>query len=330
MNITKRDAFQVQRCPYLGLHDDRSTSLAYPSTWNYCYHATPPAPVLVSHQVEACLSPRFVHCPVYLTGTADPLPSSLRGPGKVVQTHLRSVLGRLMLLIFFAALITFLALLFFHWPFEQESSTYLLTIFQEHSASPGSQSQSAAVPTGGMIETISSPSFAGSNSSLSQEFVSASGTQSITNNLPTKVPASSLTKVRQTFTPTPEGACGHALDIPFGNDVQFLLHRVVSGENLTLYAEQYDTDTEAILAVNDHLPMPVWEDWILVVPFETTDVSGLPSFEPYQAIGANLSLSELAEQLNTDAQSLSKYNAFGSHCKVFSGWLLIPRKSQTP
>lgn len=136
-------------------------------------------------------------------------------------------------------------------------------------------------------------------------------------------PGTSQTSI---MTLTPEGICGHALDVPFGKNAKFLVHRVVSGENLTLYAGQYNTTTEAILAINYHLPMPVWEDWIIVIPVETVDVSDVPPFEPYQAIGTSISLGELARQLNTDPQSLYKYNAFEGACRIFSGWLLVPRK----
>ena len=76
--------------------------------------------------------------------------------------------------------------------------------------------------------------------------------------------------------------------------------------------------------------MPVWEDWIIVIPVGTVDVSNFPPFELYQAIGTNLSAEDVAKQLNTDAQSLYKYNSFEGPCKMFSGWLLIPRKIPAP
>jgi hypothetical protein len=124
---------------------------------------------------------------------------------------------------------------------------------------------------------------------------------------------------------TSPGTCGHALDEPFGEDPVLVMHRVQSGENLALYADQYQTTTDAILAVNSHLPMPVWENWIIVLPVGTENVTGLPPFEPYQALGTSLSLAEFARQLDADPQSLYKYNAFRGMCRGFSGWLLIPR-----
>jgi len=157
----------------------------------------------------------------------------------------------------------------------------------------------------------------------------------IPTDLPTQTADLSLTPlpaVSQTLkvTSTPVGTCGHSLDVPFGGDVKFVIHRISRGENLNLYALKYETSTDAIVAVNHHLPMPVWEDWILVIPVDIMYVYDLPQFEPYQAIGASLSLEELAQQLNTDPQSLSEYNAFEGPCKVFSGWLVIPRKTRNP
>ncbi len=59
MNSTKQNLI-LQNCPYLGLHDDQRTSLAYPSAWNYCYRARPPASVSISHQIAACLCPEYI------------------------------------------------------------------------------------------------------------------------------------------------------------------------------------------------------------------------------------------------------------------------------
>src|SRR5512141_2084544 len=87
-----------QRCPHLGLQDDRSTSLAYPSTWNYCYRADPPHSVLLAHQEAVCLTGAHRQCPVFLHVAGEPLPAEVRGfpetPGKK-----NNWLGRLFLLL---------------------------------------------------------------------------------------------------------------------------------------------------------------------------------------------------------------------------------------
>ena len=79
MTSIARQLIGWERCPHLGLHDDDSTCLAYASSWNYCYRATPPASVRTAYQVETCLCGRYVHCPVYLSSKGGALPRALRG-----------------------------------------------------------------------------------------------------------------------------------------------------------------------------------------------------------------------------------------------------------
>ena len=74
-----------QRCPYLGLHDDSSTSLAYASPWNFCYRTERPGPVLVSYQASVCLRRNFSDCGVYQSATWARLPPHLRGKVKVAK-----------------------------------------------------------------------------------------------------------------------------------------------------------------------------------------------------------------------------------------------------
>jgi hypothetical protein len=94
------------------------------------------------------------------------------------------------------------------------------------------------------------------------------------------------------------------------------LHRILSGENLTIYADTYGTTTTSIMAVNYRLPLPVWADWVVVIPFQTNTVTNIPPFEPYQAVDARISLEELARQLNTDTASLKMYNDFREPCRA--------------
>jgi hypothetical protein len=124
--------------------------------------------------------------------------------------------------------------------------------------------------------------------------------------------------------------CGNALEVPFGGDTKFLMHRIQAGDNLNSYAETYRTTTDAIFAVNYRLPTPIWKDWVIVIPYNTSDVTGIPPFEPYQAVWAVYTLDELALQLNADPREMSRYNAFNEPCTMFSGWLIVPREPATP
>lgn len=332
MNNIHHHSTYVERCPFLGLPDDRSTSLAYASPWNYCYHAAPPASIHVSHQDETCLCPHYTQCAVYLSAKSEPLPSPLRGRLRVGILKYRPV-GKQSRSVLFFLLAAFIALTIFlgqEFLFAREreniasidtTSNYLPSNNppnQSRTGLPNSQLQTTLAVTNIFTGLVSSVPIQGTTDSLSPDVPLQTSESSST-----RFPAASRTSA---LTATPEGTCGHALDVPFGKDSKFVVHRVVSGENLTLYAGQYHTSTNAILAVNYHLPMPVWEDWIIVIPVDTLDVSEVPPFEPYQAIGTRISLGELAKQLNTDPQSLYKHNAFEGACKIFSGWLLVPRK----
>ena len=79
MKIKINQPIRIERCPYLGLHDDGSTALAYASEWNYCYHATPPASLRLSQQAEVCLCPQYGDCAILLSDKWGRLPRGLRG-----------------------------------------------------------------------------------------------------------------------------------------------------------------------------------------------------------------------------------------------------------
>ena len=114
MNITTRPSVRIQRCPYLGLHDDDSTSLAYASPWNYCYHAAPPASVLVSHQAEVCLGDRHADCPVMLSNRWGRLPRPLRGKVEANLQKNGSSSWLLRLGVFLLLAIVLMLILFFY------------------------------------------------------------------------------------------------------------------------------------------------------------------------------------------------------------------------
>ena len=338
----------MERCPYLGLHDDPRTSLAYPSVWNYCYHAKPPSSISMPHQVAACLCPDYVRCPVYLAAEERALPPNLRGSYSTPVHGQRSSRKSISAIPFVILAIALILAFFFGRGFfsvPMVGSLTPLAASATHFVLP-----TATVPTGwmnpAMLVTVkvNTPTRIASQTpngtalkvtptrtaTFTRTTVPTRTSSATPTKIPSHIPTASRTPTRlPASTPTgPTSAvptCGHALDTPFGTDLQFVIHRVRSGENLTNYANQYQTTTTAILTVNYHLPMPVWADWIIVIPVGITDMTGIPPFEPYQAVGTSISLDELAKQLNTDSASLKKYNALGDSCKIFSGWLLVPR-----
>ncbi len=68
-------------CPYLGLKDDPTTMLQFPSEeGNYCHHARPVAPVRAAYQRKFCLSGEHAACPIYLARQPVPLPAEIAAP----------------------------------------------------------------------------------------------------------------------------------------------------------------------------------------------------------------------------------------------------------
>ena len=120
MNSTTRQPPGWERCPYLGLHDDSSTALAYASPWNYCFRATPPASLQTSYQSEACLCREYIHCTIYTSNKWGRLPRSLRGrlrlstpKNQFMQTLVRLII--LLLLIAILILTIYLPLSALPW-----------------------------------------------------------------------------------------------------------------------------------------------------------------------------------------------------------------------
>lgn len=66
-------------CPFLGIKDDPTTSLNFPSTGNFCHHSRPISPINANHQEKFCLSGEHQNCPLYRAATPVPMPRSLLG-----------------------------------------------------------------------------------------------------------------------------------------------------------------------------------------------------------------------------------------------------------
>jgi hypothetical protein len=136
-------------------------------------------------------------------------------------------------------------------------------------------------------------------------------------------PTPSLLPLQETPTERPP----LALDTPVGVERQFVIHRTRDGDNLIYFAQQYGTTVDAIRAVNYVMPIPLWTDWMIVIPIGQTDVSGVPAFEAYQIPG-DVTTSELAARLSVSQADLEHYNGLGKDQMLMAGeWVLIPHAS---
>jgi hypothetical protein len=119
----------------------------------------------------------------------------------------------------------------------------------------------------------------------------------------------------------------HKLDVPIGTDYQFIIHQVLEGESLEQFAVQYDTSREVITKINYFLPVPLWVNWLVIIPVNLTDPGDLPTFEAYLVTEETISIGKLSEKLAVNLEDLSYYNGIGVEHVMKSGeWLLIPRE----
>jgi LysM repeat protein len=280
-------------CPYLGLKEDAATSLAYPSSWNICHHCKPGESPRLEHQRTVCLSTAHLSCPVFTSESPVSLPLSFRSHVRKSHRRLNKYWLAGVLIVVILAVGGFLA-----WNQLRPQGTPLLD--------PSDVTSTTEEPP-------------------------ASGT---TVN-PTSVENISLTPVPATTTPLPSSTPSqdtqtssisiHSLDMPIGTTHRFVIHRIQQGESMGQLASQYNTTLEAISLVNYYMPSPVWINWLVIIPVDATDMTGLPSFEPYMVVKGGITVENLATDLKLDATSLKFYNGLENGYVLTGGeWLIIP------
>jgi hypothetical protein len=278
-------------CPFLGVTGDPGTAISFPSLGNHCFHAKPAQPVRMDAQRIYCLGTNYRLCEEFNKPPGTPLLVGLRS-GKSVKRRnatLRSILWVLLPVVAVAGLILWQFLTGWNWLHKLiPPPTIHVTATVVES---GIQTQAVVVP---QVTDTPTPTLKPSNT-----------------------PRPSLT-----FTPTIE--MPHALETPIGVDKAFIIHRILDGESLPFLASHYWTTIEAIQAVNYYLPTPIRVGWLVVIPSNLTDVSGLPAFDVYQ-VETDVTVEDLARQLSTDVALLKQYNSLHDSETILSGaWLLIP------
>ncbi len=276
-------------CPYLGLPHDPQTPALFPSERNFCHRVRPPQAILASHQQSYCLVAEHQSCPVF----GDPQSGETRREfiqaASSFEKHPKTVpilIGLLLLSV----------LLFLAWNFRALLAPPI-TPDAPQAAAPLALAETPALPApaDATLDATSTPS-----------------------PRPTPTPPPPT----ETASPTPPTS----LETLIGENPSLLIHRVARGESLTSLADRYGTTPEAIQAVNFVMPLPLWLDWLVVIPVDLQDASGLPRFEVYQVGEANLTLSVLAEQQSVDVDLMARYNQLAVDVPLTSGsWILLPR-----
>lgn len=282
-------------CPYLGLLQDSKTPAIFPSERNCCYRAQPPRLVLETHQQAHCLGESHQACPVFL----DPEDSSGHD---LFYTQDVSRQGK-SLLPYALTFLLLLGLALTTWIFRD-------TFFGAQDAAQLPVPASITTP---LLAANQEPTMAPVDSGpLVTLLVTSTVTPHPTNTPPPPTETASTT-------PPP------GLGTPIGRAPALIIHRVVAGESLTTISKQHRTTETAIRAVNLLLPIPLWENWLIVVPYQTEDVADLPLFEVYQVNEDEQTVSSLARQLNVDASLLAQYNNLDEDNFFANGqWVLVP------
>jgi len=274
-------------CPHLGVREDKETAIAYPAELNCCYHSRPVSYISFDHQRRYCLSDNYTLCSVYNQKNPAPLPRKYRGIGPETP-KLRVGLPLLAFTIVMAAGLV---------------ASILLGLIKL----PGLE-HLAFFPTSTPIPTIFYPT---------RTPLPPTATRTPTRVIPTRT--------RMVYTPTE--IAPRFLDTPIGDFPQVIIHRALPGESFEQLAAEYNTSIAAIKAINFNLPARLWEEYVLVIPLNTTQVSGLPKFSTFEVVVDSISVEEQAQLLQVDSRSIKQFNALPDGYFLTAGeWLLIPNK----
>ena len=80
----------TKTCPFLGMKDDPSTALGFPTPGNFCQHARPVSPVKLAYQERVCLTGEHITCPLYQAANPVPMPAEIVGQPPASQTSKRA------------------------------------------------------------------------------------------------------------------------------------------------------------------------------------------------------------------------------------------------
>jgi len=280
-------------CPFLGMSSDTKTSLAFPSIWNYCHRCKPIASAALNHQKNICLTGNYEICPVFSQAPNLSMPHGLRHI-KSVRPANKNVFRKIVFTI--PALITVFIL---GGNFFGQSDSFHTLLFTGTSF-PGNPSESVSL-------------------TLSPATVTPSPEQaSLIIPTPSTLPRSRVTPI---VTRKP-----HGMEEWIGINYIFLIYRVKQGWTIERLAAYYDTTAVAVASVNYKLSTPLYPGQLVIIPINQMDVSGLPQFEAYQ-VAVNVTVEELAAQLNTDIDQLRYFNGFGINEQLMAKeWIIVPRE----
>jgi hypothetical protein len=279
-------------CPFLGLKDDPTTALSFPSSGNHCFHARPVLPVKLGFQRNYCLSHQYTDCEEFIRKPDSPLPADLRykrssGNGKWSQKTSPWIFLAVFAVIILAIWIGIASGLFGN-----------STLFPVRMMPAASTEARLATLASNPVEVQHTPT-------------------------PTSLPTATATQPEPS--PTPTQRPPHALETPIGIEHQLIIHQVLVGESLSSIAYKFMTTDAAIRAVNFKLQIPLSIGAFVIIPTNQTDVHEYPAFEAYKVL-SDTDVETLAQQLSIDPVVFKRFNNLVDGEMLQTGqWLLVPR-----
>ena len=282
-------------CPKLGLKEDPDSYSAFPLKINACYHVRPVDTPNLSHQRSYCLTSAYLHCPIYESAPGSKMPKEISLKKETLskdKLFLLTGIGILLVVI----------ILFFSF---RSGIPRLFTIDEQSTPSPTASVSPTITPV--------QPSETATTLPITPSLTEPLATD-------TQVP------------PTPTARIVIlTLDTPIGGDQKFIIHRVAEGETLQIFANKYHTSVEAIKDINFDLIIPLWTDWLVVIPENITAVSKLPLFEAHQVEEEYIKIQDLAIKLSASLEEMIYYNNIEENYLLRKGdWLLVPREKPQP
>lgn len=271
-------------CPFLGFEDDPETALAYPTSYNFCFHCRPIAPINLVHQRMVCLTSKYGDCPVFTKENLEPIPKGIRGSRPASGKKRRWIP-----LIFLVAVIIM----------GMMAAVFLGLIHIPSVNLPVTGVKATQTP---LIPTATKPK---------EEFT------------PTPEATATIMPTETEIMVFPTRPTPRALETPFGESPQLVIHKVLAGEGYLYLAEKFGTTVDAIKAINFELPESLWVNTILVIPINTDDIIGLPQFSVREINTEGLTIEAYADRMGLDAELLKQYNVLPNGYILKMGELLI-------
>ena len=320
MDIFQRSYPKI--CPFLGSRDDPEIPFSFATEANHCHQTDPAEPVSLAYQGTVCLTHKHRDCPVYGQAWEESLPPGVRRESVQEDESLalkpKVLWGSLggIVLVCIAVILLFRS-------------------FGKNGDAIGEQTSIA-----GVLSTAGTPLPTHTHSQIPTQDVTDVPNPSP---VPTQTasPVSSATEAvspTSTSTQTPEATItpsaptpGPALMTPFGEDNEYLLHQVKSGESMPMLAERYQTSLDVITAANGFYPgYGLQLDQVIVIMPGKIDSQDVKPFLVI-LLDQDISISDLSSQYVVIPEKIKEINDLGLGDIIPVGrWLILPRRQIVP